>query len=171
MQVNLAESGTFIFTTESVLPTSYYNFPFILTLHQSIPRERELGERRATGLVGERSRRLVYQPPDDQGTCQGKAESASSDPPSLTWMLTISLANERQGHTRPLRGDVLEVQGRTRIVHLKQMLQRFKYGCSSTVYDRTQAQTPLCVPPYIVLTVDPSSGLDYWKSLLTSEIA
>jgi hypothetical protein len=79
MQVNLADSGTFIFTTESV--TSIFPLDIFYQAnaqtHQSIPRQRELGKRRTAGLAGERPRRLVYQPPDDQRSRKGKTNTST----------------------------------------------------------------------------------------------
>jgi hypothetical protein len=102
--------------------------------HQPIPRQRELGKRRTARLVGERPRRLVHQPPNDQRARKGKANNESTvfRAPSITrnCILTPFPANERERHTRPLRGDVLEVQGGAGVVHLKKMLR--KLGC--TVY-------------------------------------
>jgi hypothetical protein len=116
MQVNLAESGTFIFTTESVPHiSSIPSFTLKLTLEnpQSIPRQRELRKRRTAGLVGQRSRRLVYQPPDDQRSRKGKAEfdsdlttwglHANRVSSGRTQRLCLAIVRRRSGSTRSRR--------------------------------------------------------------------
>ena len=118
---------------------------------QSIPRQRELGKRRTARLVGEGPRRLVHQPPNDQRARKGKANNESTvfRRPSITWnCILISFpADERECHTRPLRGDVLEVQGGAGVVHLKKNASKARMQCihyissNATPVERAESST------------------------------
>ena len=127
MQVNLKESGTFIFTTESVGP-NFDSSGFLRLTLENISQYHVKENWESDAPQG-----WLARDHDDWCTSHQMIKGLAKvsrcrfpfDPPSLK--LTMVLANKRKRRTWPLCGDVLEAQGGTGIVHI--VVDGFRHRC------------------------------------------